>query len=358
VTPRAVPALKHDAYQEEKIMLRKSLPPYGLACLSLLLLLLSGSRLEAQQGGRASKSSPAAPTAKPALFQPGIINIGAATTYRPAFTADGRTVLYTLEVGGGDYVILESRFRNGRWQPPQIAPFSGRYSDAEAFMWPGGNKLYFSSKRPVTPDGQPRKDYDIWTVERSLNGGWSAPQHLGGEVNTDLNELYPSVTTQGTLYFSRSGPEGSDLWHARMANGQYIAAEKLEVPINSDNRDAGVFIAPDESFIIFESNRPGGLGNNDLYISHRRNNTWAPPQNIGAPINSPANETSAVISSDGCVLYFASNRKLETAAALGAGLKYADLLARLQTPGNGLWHIYHVQTSNLTDLSPTCRSKN
>jgi Tol biopolymer transport system component len=338
-------------------MLRKSLKSHGLVLVSLLLWLTSASRLEAQQqqqGGDASKSASAA-TAKPALFQPGIINIGAATTYRPAFTADGRTVFYTLEVGG-EYVILESHFRDNRWQQPQVAPFSGRYSDAETFMWPGGNKLFFSSRRPVTPNGQPRKDYDIWTVERSSNGGWGEPQHLGGEVNTDLNELYPSVTTQGTLYFSRSGPEGSDLWRARMANGQYLAAEKLEAPVNSDNRDAGVFIAPDESFIIFESNRPGGLGNTDFYISHRRDNKWTTPQNFGAPINSPANETSAVISPDGCVLYFASNRKLETAAAIGSGLKYADLLARLQSPGNGLWHIFHVTTGNLNGLLSTCRA--
>jgi Tol biopolymer transport system component len=70
----------------------------------------------------------------------------------PAFTPDGRIVYYTMEVGA-DYVILVSRFQHGRWTQPEIASFSGKYSDAEPFMAPNGSKLFFASKRPLEAAG-------------------------------------------------------------------------------------------------------------------------------------------------------------------------------------------------------------
>jgi hypothetical protein len=73
------------------------------------------------------------PPSIPILFEPGVISIAAATTYRPAFTPDGRIVYYTMEVGA-DYVILVSRFQHGRWTQPEIASFSGKYSDALAHL--------------------------------------------------------------------------------------------------------------------------------------------------------------------------------------------------------------------------------
>jgi len=85
----------------------------------------------------------------PPYFAPGVITIAEATTYRPTFTPDGRTVIYSMEVGN-DYVLLESRRVGGRWTPPRVLPFSGRWSDAEAALSPDGATLVFASKRPRT----------------------------------------------------------------------------------------------------------------------------------------------------------------------------------------------------------------
>jgi hypothetical protein len=284
------------------------------------------------------------PPVVPALFEPGVISIPAATTYRPTFTPDGRAVYYTMEVGN-DYVILVSRFRNGRWVGPEIAPFSGQYSDAEPFLAPDGSTLFFASKRPIASD-KPKKDYDLWAVDRLANNGWSSPRHLGSEINTDAHELYPAVTRDGTMYFSRFAPGG--IWRSRYRGGQYETAEKLDAPINSDLKEAGVYIAPDEHYMIFEAKNPRGLGATDFYISYQHNGVWTVPRNLGAPINSNAEETCAVVSPDRRFLFFTSNRKLpNTDVSIGQGLTYHEMLKRLNALGRGRWHIYYVSTKTL-----------
>ena len=182
--------------------LHKSLSGKHFPLLSVLLLMM-----QAVNGQISSSKTPFSRESPPApiLFEPGVVSIGAATTYRPAFTPDGRSVYYTLELGSG-YLMLVSHYKNGRWMQPEIAPFSGQYSDAEPSMAPDGSKLFFASKRPVGADNKPRKDYDLWVVERLSNQRWSEPQHLDGAINTDAHELYPAVAADGTLYFSRFDP--------------------------------------------------------------------------------------------------------------------------------------------------------
>lgn len=281
-----------------------------------------------------------APSARePRLFAPGVISIGQATTYRPSFTPDVRTVIYTIEVREGEYALVQSERRGDGWGPPGILPFSGRHSDAEAFFSPDGRYLVFASRRPP-PGEEAKRDYDLWAVERG-DGGWGTPRWLGERINSADNELYPALTGDGTLYFSRSGAEGSDLWFARAGDG-YQPAEKLPAPINTERREAGVFASEDGRCLIFESNR-SGLGGTDLFVTHRIPGGWAEPVALPAPINSPAQETSAIISPDGGTLYFTSNRTVPGAPALGSGLRYGDLLARMGLPGGGrTWHIYEL----------------
>ena len=269
----------------------------------------------------------------PPFFAPGTITVGEATTYRPTFTPDGRTVYFSLEVPP-DYVILESRFQGGRWNRPVIASFSGLRSDAEPFLSPDGSRLVFASKR--TASGS-KADYDLWWMERR-GQGWSDPRPVASVI-TDAQELYPAVSTDLTLYFARSGPDGSDLWRARWTAQGYADPERLPAPVNSDSREAGIYVAPDQSFILFESNRAGGLGRTDLYISFARDGGWTEPRNLGAPFNSPSNETSPTLSPDGRTIYFTSDRRSANAPSIGRGHSYTQLLAALRQPGNGRWHI-------------------
>ncbi|MGH7601129.1 MAG: hypothetical protein ACREOI_32635, partial [bacterium] len=116
------------------------------------------------------------PLTEPMMFGEGVIST-TEDELNACFTPDGKTIYFSLNAPVNRLgVIVFSRFENGEWRTPQVAPFSGQYSDYDPFISPDGNKLFFISNRPV--DNNPKKDYDVWVVEKT-NGGWSAPKNLG-----------------------------------------------------------------------------------------------------------------------------------------------------------------------------------
>jgi Tol biopolymer transport system component len=110
-------------------------------------------------------------TSKPELFAPGVIS-GPVDDASPAFTPDGQTVYFHRRSAAFGGVILTSTCKDGKWSEPQIASFSGKWSDIEPSMSPDGSYLVFSSNRPATPGGKP------------LNGRWGGQTHLqrGGNL--------------------------------------------------------------------------------------------------------------------------------------------------------------------------------
>lgn len=141
-----------------------------------LALMLAPYQAATQRTTVASATKRAADVA-PRLFEPGVVTIGEATTYRPTFSPDGNTVYFTLEVGS-DYVILESHRRGGRWSRPAVVSFSGVHSDAEAFLSPNGKQLLFASRRPRSGDSA-REDYDLWVADRTAAGRFGTPRCWG-----------------------------------------------------------------------------------------------------------------------------------------------------------------------------------
>jgi len=121
-------------------------------------------------------------------------------------------------------------------------------------------------------------------VEKTQTG-WSEPANLGLPVNTPSQEFYPSVSTNGTLYFSsnRDGGKGSgDIYHTQFVNGKYSTPENLGDSINTKTFEGDPYIAPDENFLILTAyNRSDGLGDGDLYISLNRDGHWTPGEKSG-----------------------------------------------------------------------------
>jgi Tol biopolymer transport system component len=302
--------------------------------ITILLTVLSGGAAHAQDA--------------PRFFAPGVVTIPEATTYRPTFSPDGRTAIYSMEVSGG-YVLVETRMRGGRWGPPEVLPFSGRHSDAEGVLSPDGSRFVFASQRP-REGATPRSDYDLWEVARDPSGRWGTPR-LMETLATTAHELYPSLTSDGTLYFTRSSPDGSDLWRAAAAGAGYAAPEPVR-EVNTDRRESGVFVNAAGTLLLFASNREGTLGGIDLFVSCREGGAWGAARPLPAPINSADQESSPTLSPDGKTLYFTSNRRSPHAARLGGGARYGDLLRRLRQPGNGLWHTYQIATPALCHSAP------
>lgn len=242
--------------------------------------------------------------AQPRLFAEGIISTGE-IEYGPTFTADGQTLYFTRRASWQDNpAIYVSHFKDGAWQEPQVASFSGTYSDEFPFISPDGRRLYFASKRPA--DGaEPPRHNDIWFVERTPEG-WGEPQRLAAPINQDDIDSHPYVTDDGTLYFhSRraEGPSGINMYQARSADGGFAAPEPL--PFNSDATDGEACVDPQGRFVIFYSERAGTRGKGDLFVVYRRDGAWSAASNLGDVINTAEYEWTPALSPDGRYLFYA-----------------------------------------------------
>jgi hypothetical protein len=166
-------------------------------------------------------------------------------------------------------------------------------------------------------------------------------------------EVYPSLAGNGTLYFSSSRPIGAKaggIFRAVPAAGLYPNVEVFDEQIVSEYGGGDVFIAPDERTIIFSSNRAGGYGNSDLYVSFRSGNgDWTAPQNLGPTINSPYQEYCPSLSPDGKYFFFSSYKRPDD-ATLPAMRSLNDILQIYQRPYNGAGDVYWVDGAFLHTL--------
>ena len=261
---------------------------------------------------------------QPALFAPGIISTGGFESH-PAFTPDGRTLYFVKSTPNFSFwTICVSHRTNGAWSRPEVAPFSGRYSDADPFITRDGAHLYFISTRPLTAGGE-AKDLDIWVMDRA-GTGWTEPRPLPAPINSAGAEWFPTLAANGTLYFGSDRPGGqgrTDLYRARLVDGRHAEPENLGAVVNGPGNDFEPLIAPDESFLIFMSGRPGGRGLGDLWVTYNRSGAWTPPADLGAGVNSPGSEYSPALSPDGGTFFWRArarpSRPARAAAPIASG---------------------------------------
>ena len=290
------------------------------------------------------------PMPEPVIFGDGIIST-ADDELNACFSPDGKTLYISKNIGARWGVILVSQFEKGKWSTPEVAPFSGSFSDYDPFFSPDGSKLFFISTRPTqSGETKPRKDYDIWVVEKTKTG-WSEPKNVGAPVNTEKDEYYPSVASDGTLYFSanrETSTKGSfDVYRSRFVDGKYTEPENLGDAVNGKSTEVDNYIAPDQSFLVFASyGRPDSLGNGDLYISHNRNGAWTPARHLGGGINSSAREYCPIGSPDGKYFFFTSFRGFVDQPP-SKPLTYQELTGKIRSTLNGLGNVYQVDLSAL-----------
>jgi Tol biopolymer transport system component len=258
-------------------------------------------------------------TSTATVFSPDVISDGN-EQWRITFTPDGKTAYFAESPAFFPFTrqatIYETHLGQGGWSEPQIASFSGTYSDIDPFISPDGQRLYFSSIRPLE-DGTLRGDIDLWMVERTPTG-WGEAIRLGDEVNSPADELYPSASADGTLYFA-SGPlfpqpgRHFDIYRAERDGDGFQPREALPLTVNTTPsagdphlQSAWEFnpeISVDGKTLLFTSLRPGfGLG--DLYVSHYRNGEWTQAQNLGPAVNTAADEYHPTLSRNKRELYF------------------------------------------------------
>ncbi|MCF2446559.1 hypothetical protein L0657_21560 [Dyadobacter sp. CY345] len=120
-----------------------------------------------------------------------------------------------------------------------------------------------------------------------------------------------SFTNDGTMYFSSNGgidqkdDKNYDIRYSKSVGDKFTTSLKLNDVINTKHYEADVFVAPDESYLIFCAERPDGLGKGDLFISLKdKNGNWQESTNMGKAVNSEGYEFCPFVSSDGKYLFF------------------------------------------------------
>lgn len=178
----------------------------------------------------------------------------------------------------------------------------------------GGLTLYFVSDKPGGCGGN-----DIYVSQRiNTQSEWGAAVNLGCQLNSPQSDITPSVFTDtgGTtyLYFSSNRPGGpgmQDIYVSSLQPNGTFGAPALVAELNTPLNDLRPNIRVRDGLeIFFESNRTGTLGLTDLYVSTRAGISapWSTPVNLGASVNSASGESRASLSFDGRELYFQSNR--------------------------------------------------
>jgi hypothetical protein len=228
-----------------------------------------------------------------------------------AFTPDGNTVFFDRGENKHE-TIMVSHNVNGRWSPPRVASFSGRWHDKDPAMSPDGSWLVFASNRPTSPGGAPVVSHyqghayhgdNLWKVERA-GQGWGTPVWLGPVVNDKAFIAAPSIAADGSLYFIRRENGVTYIFQSRFRNGAYQPSERvvLGAPGVTTHDPA---IAPDQSFIVFDYGKTkGGLGR--LCIAFREGDHWGKPIDLGDTVNGDG-PWGSHLASDDHTIYFTGN---------------------------------------------------
>ena len=272
--------------------------------------------------------------ANPVPFKPE--NLGPAINtpnqeYLPAFTADGETLIFTRNARGEDFYSCK-KDEDGNWMTATpITAINTDENEGAQTVTADGKLLVFAACNRRGNIG--RCDLYFSTLE---NGAYTPPKLLPEGINTRHWESQPSLTPNGdALYFASERPGGvgrSDLFVSYRINGKWTKPRNLGRTINTPEDDLTPFIHADGQTLYFTSEGHPGIGAKDLYYSRWEveQKGWGKPKNMGIPINTEKDEGTLVISLDGKTAYFASDRDDFEEAQGGVDLYKFDLYEEAQ----------------------------
>ncbi len=271
----------------------------------------------------------------PIDFNP--INIGPGINtedpeYFPTITVDGKTILFTRRIEDGrvrgkfqeqEDFYVSNLGNNNIWGKAIAMPDNVNTVNNEGAPTLGadGRSLVFVACPDATgiDYGENRMGHgscDLFYTKK-LGSRWSDPVNLPGSVNSFHWESQPSLSSDGkTMYFvrglrGRNATENSDIYVTRLQDdGTWGKAERLPDYINTPKKEESVLIHPDGKTLYFASHGHVGMGGSDLFMSRLQDDgTWGKPINLGYPINTPYDENSLMVSPEGEIAFFASNRE-------------------------------------------------
>jgi len=238
------------------------------------------------------------------------------TDIEVAISKDGRSLYLASNrpggFGGFDIWVSQRASVDDAWGTPQnLGPIVNTSENEQSpFLAIDGHRMYFLSNRPGGLGGN-----DLYVSQRHHKRddfGWQPPENLGGGVNTSSNENLP-VRFEDILYFNSNRPGGvgaTDIYASSLQPDGTFGPVVLVPELSSPLRDAGMAIRRDGLEMILASDRAGSIGGFDLWSSTRPSTSdpWSTPVHLGVVVNTASGESRLALSFDGTTLYIISDR--------------------------------------------------
>ena len=255
-------------------------------------------------GANGAAPAPQPPVGQPEALGAGIVSQPERYEYCQTFSRDRRTL--TIGVEHGDWQSIESyQWDGSQWQGPTPIIGSPEFNAHDPYLSADEQRLYFIN--------QSRGSADLAYLPREDDGTWGKPVYLDPPINGAGNDYYTSITRDGSVFFSsnRAGSaRGSyDLYEAKLEGGG--EAKRLPDTINSGWYEGDPYVDPDRRYLIFASNRRGGKGRGDLYLSvGDGKGGWGDPIAFDERVNTQGHELCPMVSLDGEAFLFTSNKDI------------------------------------------------
>lgn len=258
----------------------------------------------------------------PVPFQPE--NLGPAVNseyseYWPALSVDEQMLMFTVMLpgpaqSGADPLFLHEDFFYSTWSDGQWemrknagAPLNTTDNEGAHSMTADGRTLWFTACNRASGQGMCDLYYSTWEGDR-----WSSPKNAGSPVNSRYSEKHPAISADGRiLYFTSNRPGGKgsyDIWMSVRTGESWSDPLNLGDSVNTPGLEQSPFIHPDQQSLYFSSNGWPGMGRGDLFLTRRKAGEWTTARNLGYPINTYNDDIGLSLNARGNRAYFASDR--------------------------------------------------
>lgn len=240
--------------------------------------------------------------------------------YWPALSVDEQMLMFTVmlplpnQTGEEPLKLHEDFFYSTQgesgWEPRKNAGVPLNTSDNEGAqsLTADGRTLWFTACNRRSGQGMCDLYYSTWEGDK-----WSSPKNAGSPINSRYSEKHPSISADGrTLYFTSNRPGGLgsyDIWMSERTQDSWSDPVNLGDSVNTPDLEQSPFIHPDQQSLYFSSTGWPGMGQGDLFLTRLiRESGWTIPENLGYPINTHDDDIGLSLNARGDRAYFASNR--------------------------------------------------